>query len=288
MAQGMIYTYKYSQFGFLDGSGYHAGIDSTPDTVTPPAVSNAYLYDKPIDIAGLALTFGKVQGQGGGIIWTQRLTGLTEIADVVMNMSALDDTLEAFWANITPDTTTVTGITALARNAAGTTFPPMISLHTFLYSEEGSTNVRYMTKVYLNVQHKNTAGEGASQGDGTNPNAIAREFTARYNTRTVWGELFSAATLDVEKDKDLEMTLFTDHPLALATYWDDGIATDFVVGRKLFSSTVAANFIFKNGVDNSSDVSAIAPTTGEFTVTPGSAADIWIILYQAQDDMEAV
>lgn len=288
MAQGMIYTYKYSQFAFLDSNNYPAGIDDTPNSVSTPAVSNAYLYDKPVDIAGLALTFGKVQGQGGGIIWTQRITGLTDIADVTMTMSALDDTLEGFWSNITPDTTTVTGITALTRNAAGTTFPPMISLHTFLYSEEGSTDVRYMTKVYLNVQHKNTGGEGASQGDGTNPNAVTRDFTANYNTRTAWGELFSAATLNPEKNKDLEMTLFSDHPLALATYWDDGIATSFVVGRKLFSTTVADNFIFKNGVDNSSAVSAINATTGTFTNTAGTANDIWTILYQTQDDMEAV
>ena len=288
MAQGMIYTYKYSQFAFLDSNNYSGGIDSTPDTVTPPVVSNAYLYDKPVDIAGLALTYGAVQGQGGGIIWTRRITGLTDIADVTMTMSALDETLEGFWNNTVPDITTVVGITAMTRNAAGTVFPPMMSLHTFMYSEDGSTNVKYLTKVYLNVQHKNSGGEGSSQGDGTNPNAITREFTANFNTRTAWGELFSTATLNAERNQDLEMTLISDHPLALATYWDDGTATSFVVGRKLFSSTVAANFIFKNGVDNSSVVSAIAPTTGTFTITPGTVNDIWTILYQTQDDMEAV
>lgn len=288
MAQGMIYTYKYSQFAFLDINNYPAGIDTTPNTVSTPAVSNAYLYDKPVDIPGLALTYGAVQGLGGGIIWTQRITGLTGIADVTMSMSALDETLEGFWSNTTPDTTTVSGVTAMTRNAAGTVFPPMMSLHTFMYSEDGSTDVKYLTKVYLNVQHKNSAGEGSSQGDGTNPNVINRDFTTNYNTRTAWGELFSAATLNVERNQDLEMWVKSDHPMALATYWDDGIATSFVVGRKLFSSTVADNFIFKNGVDNSSAVSAIAPTTGTFTVTAGTANDIWTILYQTQNDMEAV
>jgi hypothetical protein len=283
MAIGLPGTYKYSQYAFLTSEKYPAGIETDPDNVTAPTLSDAHLYDKPIDVSGMTITYGKIQGLGGGRIWTQKVTGVTDIGDVTLNLSALDTTLETFWNGTSPDTATITNVEVVARNTEFTNFPNMINLHAVEFCLDDGSSV-WLNLIYLNVQHKDVSGISSSQGDGQNPNPLAREFTPNRSTRTAWGELWSAySAIEVENDVDYTMAIISPNPLALASYWDDGIATTFTVGRQLSSATVANHFIFKNGVDNGSGVTTIVPTTGVFTITPGTADDIWTILYQTDN-----
>lgn len=287
MAAGLIGTYKYSQFAFLNASNYPGGVETDPDNVTPPVLSDAYLYDKIIDVSGMAITYGKRQGFGGGRIWTQRVTGVTDIGDVTLNLSAYDTTLEGFWKGITPDTATISGVTVMTRNAEFTVLPPMMNLHAFEFDDDDGTS-SWFNEIYLNVQHKDISGVASGQGDGQNPNPLVREFTPNRSNRTAWGELWSAYTaLDVTNDVDYVMQIITPNPLALAAYFDDGTAITFTVGRQLSSATPGDHFIYKNGVENSGDVSLIVPTTGVFTIAAGTANDVWTILYQT-DAFKAV
>lgn len=285
MVQGLIGTYKYSQFAFRDSSGYPKGVDSTPDAVSNGTVLNAYLYDKGIDISGMSVTYDTRQGQGGGKIWVKRVSGVSDVGDITLNMSAYDTTLDGYFKGQTPDATTNTNMIISSRNVNKLTLPAFVSVHAFEF-DNADGSAMWLNRVILNGQFKQVSGIGSGQGSGTNPNPLTYECTPNKSSRAPWGQLLSANTnLDVADDSDYELWIYSRYPLALATYIDDGAASSFAVAYKVATGEDKADcLIFKNGSTAQSAVSGITNATGAFAITAGTAADIWCVLYPTEFD----
>jgi len=277
MVAGLIGSYKYSQYAFRDSSGYAIGQESDPDNASAGTTTHAYLYDKPISLAGIALTYGIREGRGGAKIWTRKVVGVEGVDNAALELSAYDTVLDGYFKGITPDVTTNSSHTIMARNSNLTTPAAFVSLHSYEFDiDDGSS--KWINHVILNQQIVEPPGRSTGQESGTNPNPLSYEIVPNDSSRNVFGQLWSAANLTVADDSDKEMFIISDKPLGMTTYIDDGVATEFITGYRPTSAVVGDHFFFTNGVV--STPSAINATTGAVTITAATSGDIWLALYQ--------
>lgn len=277
MAIGLIGTYKSSMYAHRDSSGYHMGTLVTPDAPVSGTVYGAHLYDKHIDIGGIALTFEKRQGFAGAKIWVQRTVGISDISDMAVNMSGFDSTLDGFIKGYVPDVTTVPVATGISRNASNPTPPKMVSVHHIEFDNEDGSS-QWLSLFVLNAQFKDEGGTPAGQASGQNPNPLAYAATIDFSNRLPWGELFSAsANVNVNDDKDITFGIIANNRYAMTAYIDDGIATTYKLPFLPSSATVADHYVFSNGV--ALVPSLIVTTTGIVTIAAGTDQDIVQHLY---------
>lgn len=284
MSIGLIGTYKSSMYAHRDSNGYHMGVLTTPDAPVAGTVYGAYLYDKHIDIGGIALTYEKRQGFAGAQIWTQRTVGISDISDMAVNMSGFDTVLDGYIKGYTPDATTVSSAIVVARNASQTTPPKLVSSHHIEFdNEDGSA--QWMTLFVMNAQFKDEGGMAAGQSSGQNPNPLAYAATIDFSSRLPWGQTFVASNLSVAKDKDITIGIVSNYRYAMTAYIDDGSATTYKLPYLPASSTVGDHFVFSNGTVLTP--SGINTSTGVVTITAGTSGDIIQHLYPVGNDFTA-
>lgn len=277
MSQGLIGTYKSSMYAFRDSNGYAKGVNTAPDTVVAGTVYGAYLYNKHISIGGATAQYETRLGRAGGKLWVKKVTGITDLSNFALAFSGQDTSLEAYFKGLTLDSTTVSTAIATVPTEVPEVLPSFVSVHHIEYDNaDGSSE--WLSLFYLNAQFTDTGGLGAGQAGGENPNPLAYEGVPNYSTRTAWGQLWSAnANQDVTDDRAASQAIYSDWRYAIATYIDDGAATEYTLPYLPASSTVGNHFVFKNGTATAP--SAVNTSTGVVTITAGSSGDVWVHLY---------
>lgn len=256
------------------------GDDTSPDTVSNGSAVHAYLYDKAISVGGLGKTFDIIQGKGGGRIWVRAVQGISDIANIPLQLSGYDNVLEGYWNESTVDSTTNTNVDIAAQNHENPNPPRFISLHSSeLHLTDGTS--KWLTRVLLNGQVVQPSGKTQTEQGGVNPNPLDYEIVAKRSTRLPWGQLFSAnSNISTYDNADYEIFLEADYPYAITTYIDDGTATAdaFTLGYAPAVTTVANSFVYNEGVDDSSNVSIAA--NGNVSLTAANdAGDIMVVVY---------
>jgi hypothetical protein len=271
-------------YAHRDSNGYPMGSLVTPDAPANGTVYGAYLYNKHISIGGATQAIETRSGRAGGKTWTKKVVGFSDIADFPVEMSGKDTTLESFFQGYTPDTTTVGTAIVTAPGEFSDSPPKFLSVHHMEYDNaDGSSE--WLSLNYLNAQFSDATGIAAGQGSGENPNPFTWNGTPDFSLRAPWGQLFSASNLTLSDDRATSIAIYSQWRYAMATYIDDGAATTFTLPYLPASSVVTNSFVFKNGVATAP--ASISTSTGIVTITAGTAADIWVVLYPVGETFTA-
>ena len=288
MTQALVSTFRNLRIAFRDANGYPMGTDSTPDAVTNGTSTNAYYYDKPIDIGGVTIERPTISGRGGGKVWVRRIANVGEPSNASLNLSAYDSVLNGYIVGTTPDTTTNANFEVVARNSRKASPPAFIVMATTnLALADGSE--KFLHRIYLNAQINLATEANSSQGTGENPNPLAYEIVPNYSSRLPWGQLISAnSNLSIVDDSDISIEVLADYQLAFTTYVDDGSSTSdaFQLPYTPATTTIAEFLVYNEGVDDSSNVSVAAD--GQVSLTAANTAgDIMVIFYPVADGFTA-
>ncbi len=274
-------TFVSAIFAKRASSGYYMGQASNPESVSNGTTTSAYVYKYPVDVQALGLTYATRTGKGGGSVWTTKVSGVSAVNNSPMNLSALDTDLEALFTSSAVDTTTNSNYSTIVRNTNNKTLQPFGGIfHIQLDYDDGSS--KWLNLVKLNVQVTKTTGSTFGFGEGENPSPLAYELVHAQSAKNIFGQNFASANARPTNDLEYEMVIIGDYRLGLTTYVDDGSATSYILGHRPSTSTKAQHFIFKNGTENSTNVSTINTTTGSVAITAGTAGQVWHHLYPTE------
>lgn len=270
-----------AQISFRNTNGYPMGQDTTPNSVSNGAVAHAYKITGPVAATAPSPTREIATFRGGMVTLGQRGLGTSDFGTFDFTTSAYDEVLEAFISGATNDATNFG--TANIASAPNTNNASLPQFHLCLSSgwQDASGTNKYMHWFYPNVQIY-PALISANQDGGVNPGAVTYTVVPSSSTRTTAGYLFSATGMAITDNADVVWRLRTDNRISWTTYIDDGSATSFVVGYRPTNSenAGAVNVFTKQGVTNHANVAAFSTTTGATTHTAGTAADVWVVIYE--------
>lgn len=278
--RGFIAGFFHAQVAMRNSSGYPMGSDTTPNTVANLEVKHAYKLTGPVETAVPAPTRDIATFRGGLGILGQRAMGVSDLGSFDLTLSAYDETFHAMVSGSTVDVATHTELAMTAPNMARADLPQLILLLTIGIQNDSGTN-EFLNIIYNNVQI-GPAIPAAGQDSGVNPRPQVYTVTPSLSDRMGHGMLYSASALAVQDNRDVGVMIRYLYPLALTSYIDDGIATTFVVGYRPVSTnaTNTINVVLKNGVKT--NPTSIVTTTGVVTITAGTAADVWSVLYPTE------
>jgi len=277
--KGMVSGVNHAFLHKRTSAGYPMGQLATPDAPVQLTVYGGYKipgivgWVPPVPTAEIA-----VRKAGQKILGQSRL-GISSFGEGQLTLSDLDETFLQIIGASTPDVATHTEHSMSSSNSQAFDLPQLFLTVIGGFQNDGGTN-KFLTSSYINVQVQ-PIDTPMSQGAGDNPNAMTFSVIPSTSLRMPTGMLFSAAALAVQDNKDFN---WRDHNssnkgVAIDTYIDDGIATTFTLTYKPFSTdaTNITNIVTKNGVATAP--TSIVTTTGVVTITPGTADDIWVVVY---------
>ena len=273
------------QVMFRDASGYPQGIDSTPDTISTPATSSAYLVQGLIDVTPNTPTYPTVTNQGGGEIINKTPVSAIDYGIPSFTLSQRDETLEAFISASTLDLATNTARAKRGDNVTRTTFPSfMVVMGVLVTLESGVEHWDHYIFPNCTIRKTGEAGMAQVTGDVTNPNPLTYELDLSLATRDVDGMLISASTRALTGNKDARLFSRAASRLAYTTFNADGVATSFILGYRPINTDAtgaAENNIAIAGVQQA--VTSVTLATGVVDITSpgaGSDGDIYTVEYE--------
>lgn len=276
----LIGNYAHSQYAFLNSSNYPMGTDNTPNTVSNGTATHAYLYNKQVSLGGLGKTYEVIKGKGGGRIWVNKITGISDTGNMALTLSGEDPTLQSYWNGSVVDTTTNPNHMGFSPNHENPSLPNFMSVHSSEYHDVNG-NTKWRNCFVLNHQVAQTADATQSDSGGTNPNTLSFELVPNRSNRLPWGQLFSAnANTSTYDNGDYIWIVKGDYPLAITTYIDDGSSTSdaFTLGYAPAVTTIGEFYVYNEGVTDASNVSIASD--GDVSLTAANTAgDIMVVIY---------
>lgn len=275
------------QIMFRDSNGYPQGIDSTPNVISTPATSSAYLVPGLIDITPNTPVYPKVNNQGGGEIINVTPTPSKDYGKPAFTLSQRDETLEAFVSASTLDLATNTARAQRGDNVNRTVFPTfMVVMGIFVTLENGDDVWDHYIYPKATIVKTAEATAGQITGDVTNPNPLTYELDLSLSSRDIDGMLFSGKGMLLTGNKDARLFHRAASRLAYTTYNADGVATSFILGFRPISTDAtgsAENNIALNGTQTA--VTSVTLATGVVDLTaPGAGSDGDIITTEYETD----
>lgn len=272
---------KSLQLSKLNSSNYSVGQVADPASISNGTTSHAYLAKHGIAQTPPAMENLIARAMGGGVIRAQVIGGISNLGSFTVTMSDVDPSLMALVNSTSLDTTQATANTMYAANPnlqSRQRFSVMLAVP---YTTTDGNDVNKFLNFFFPNCTVTFNPLGVSGNADTNPNPVEFTIVPSLSARTIHGQLFSATTLGVTDNTTHWYAIEADYPLGYTFYKDDGSGVTVTVGYRPTNGEHAGanNYFFKNGTTNHAGVSAFSTTTGAATVTPGTAADLWGILY---------
>jgi hypothetical protein len=273
------------QVMFRDANGYPQGVDTTPDTISTPATSSAYLVPGLIDVTPNTPTFPVVTNQGGGEIINKTPVSAIDYGVPTFTLSQRDETLESFISASTLDLATNTARAQRGWNVTRTTFPSfMVVFGTLVTLASGVEHWDHYIFPNCTIRKTGEAGMAQVTGDVTNPNPFTYALDLSLATRDIDGMPYSSKTVALTGNKDARFYHRAASRLAYTTFNADGVDTSFILGYRPVNTDAtgaAENNIALNGVQQA--VTSVTLATGVVDITSpgaGSDGDIYTVEYE--------
>lgn len=274
MATYLVAGAYIMQVAILDDDNFPMGTLVTPDAPVAGTEYHPYVVPALVEFAPSQPTYANAFSYAGQKIRGRRPLGATDYGIGTVTLSEFDDVFDALVMGHTIDTTTATNIRVTGTNAM------RVQQRRFMVAFTGGATPsdslpNYTTIVELNVYFERQPS-GLNQNGGQNPNNVVYNMYVNTSPRTAWGELQSAATVNVDGDADTEMRLYYSAPFMFSTYVDDGAETTYSLPYTPSSTehAGATNIFFQEGSIAHAQVSGVSGTT--VTKTAQDSGDRWV------------
>lgn len=277
MATTLLAGTYLMQIAILDDDNFPMGTLVTPNAPVNGTEYNPYVVPSIVEFAPAQPTYANAFSYAGQKIRGRRPLGVTDFGVGTVTLSEFDDVFDALVMGYTIDTTTATDVRVTGSNALRVQQRRfMVAFTAGATPSDSAPN--YLTKVLLNVYFERQP-VGTNQNGGQNPNNVVYNMYANTSTRTAWGQLQSAATVNVDGDADTEMALYYTMPFMFMTYVDDGEASTFTLPYAAGATehAGATNIFFQEGTIAHDQVSGVSGST--VTITAQDAGDRWVVWF---------
>jgi hypothetical protein len=269
------------QVAMRNTAGYPMGTLTTPDTVPNDTTTSAHVISGLRSLTHPEKTVTRAFDRGDQKTYGQMYLGVEDFGEGSFEVGAEDEVFDALIKKTVVDVAIATDMAVVAGNEGEADPPPMFIIATTRKQlRDGS--FWYDNQIYQNVQISKPKPADVSQNGGESPNPLTYNFAPSLSERMITGHLFSATDLEVLEDEDTYIKIRSKYPLAVTTFKADGTEDEVQLPflPVLSGATGAAqNIVTKNGVTLA--VTSISTTTGLVTLAaPGSAGDIFVIIYQ--------
>lgn len=268
------------QVAKANSSGYPVGQVADPETIANGTEMHAYRCKSFVSATAPAVSSLEVTFTGGMKVRGKRNLGLSDFGSFTLTLGSFDDAFAALVLGSTIDTSSM--------GTAQRLFAPNHNLASkqkfWLLMTAGAQNADTGADGFMHFayygQFKLNHAE-ISSGVGVNPMPMVYDFVPTQTNRLINGKLFSASSLAVEDNADWVHSWHSLYRVGLSSYKDDASDTSITVGYRPVTSDNdnSYNVFTKNGADNAANVSGFSTSTGVATVTAGTAADMWVIVY---------
>lgn len=287
MAQGNVYGFSALQLWKRGSDGYAYGQIADITAPGTNVTSHAYAMFDGISATLPEVTRALAEFRGGSVHQGSAFMGTERLAPVPVELSNYDDTLNTLVGNGNADTTTVSGWTISGineQNPSPTQLGAMLTLR--FQSRASGTDGDNM---YLNVLMPNCTGvysrvSAITQNGGENPSPSRLTLALAAASKHPTGVAFGSNQGWYNSRTSLYF-IVTAYPLAVSSYFADGVATTFILGYRPKYSTVTTgntnNWTAKNGTATAA--TSINTTTGVVTLAAaGSSGDKHVVIYPTE------
>jgi hypothetical protein len=277
---GFIAGIPYCQI-FKVRDCYAYGQVADVESVSTPSTSGAYLI-KDVQSAPIAqITRSAVSQTGGGRVLGTVQFGPTEIPEFTVDTGGTDADLFALVTGSSVDQTTNTLWSTFSENASRTSLPQcgMMFSSNFQTIDEDCDGEQKWLNVYV-PRCKIAPSFPALLEAGVAPTQY--QVTPAFTNKEINGDAFGT-DIGLDDDKAWIYATVTDNPLAIVTWFADGVAITFNTVYRPINTTITVNaspnHFAVNGTPTA--LTSIVVATGLATAAAaGSDGDINVLIHE--------
>jgi hypothetical protein len=284
MVQDFQYGAYEIQIGFRDSSGYVMGTQTSPDSVAQGTTTSLYRLPSLVSFQPAKPSYEIATNRGGQKILNQASMGISDLGTAQLVLSEHDTTFHAYVSGSSIESTTPSGWYQGGTNVNKSVLPSLFMVVSAQVNTRtgtgGTTSRRWKHWILPNVQIRPTYPE-TTQGGGVNPNPLTYELVPSTSTRTLSGYLLSSTTMALDDDSDSMLFINSANRISATTYVEAASpAGTFILGYRPLTNqaTTSDKTMTKNGATAS--ITTLSATTGVVTMTPGSAGDKFVLVYE--------